>query len=94
MEANNGREAVEIFKQEHARIRCVMLDLTLPDLNGNEAFDGIRQVDPFAKIVLCSGFMEENLAGNFPDRKVSGFLQKPYKHETLATLLYSVLNGR
>ena len=94
LEANNGREAVEIFKQEHARIRCVMLDLTLPDLNGNEAFDGIRQVDPFAKIVLCSGFMEENLAGNFPDRKVSGFLQKPYKHETLATLLYSVLNGR
>jgi len=93
LEANDGNEAIELFKMHSSRIRCVMLDMTMPDLNGKEVFNGIRQIDPVAKVVLCSGYIEENMADHFPDWKVSGFLQKPYKLETLITLLRSVLNG-
>ena len=93
LEAQDGSEAIEIFKQHQHRIRCVMLDLTMPDVNGKEAFDGIRQIDPAAKIILCSGYMEENMAMKFPDWNASGFLQKPYKYEALVTLLRRVVTG-
>ena len=65
----------------------------MPDVNGKEAFDGIRQIDPAAKIILCSGYMEENMAMKFPDWNVSGFLQKPYKYEALVTLLRKIVTG-
>ena len=93
LDARDGNEAIEIFKQQQHRICCVLLDLTMPDVNGKEAFDGIRQIDPAAKIILCSGYMEENMAMKFPDWNVSGFLQKPYKYEALVTLLRKIVTG-
>ena len=93
LEAGDGNEAIGLFKQHHDRICCVMLDLTMPDLNGKEAFEVIRMMDPTAKVVLCSGYMEDNLAAKFPDWNVSGFLQKPFKYEALMALLRSVLKG-
>ncbi len=91
--ATNGNEAIELFRQHSSRISCVLLDLTMPDLNGREVFEEIRRLDPGVKVILCSGFMEDNMAGNFPDGKVSGFLQKPYKLEALTSVLRNMLNG-
>lgn len=85
--ANGGGEAIDIYKQHRGLIRCVLLDLTMPDLDGKETLDGIRAIDPLAKIIMCSGYNEENIYGDFSSRKVSGFLQKPYKLENLMNLL-------
>lgn len=93
IEANDGSEAIALFKLHHASIRCVLLDLTMPEVTGKEVFNGIRLIDSAAKIVLCSGYMEQNMVGKFAEWKISGFLQKPYKYEALATLLRKVLNG-
>lgn len=91
LEACDGNEAIEIFKAQSHRISCVMLDMTMPDVNGKEAFEAIEKIDPSAKIVLCSGYMEEDMAAKFPDWHAAGFLQKPYKYEALISLLRRIM---
>lgn len=90
--AKDGREAIQKFKEHCADIRCVLLDLTMPDLDGKETLDEIRSMEPSVKVILCSGYMEDNMMGNLADWKVSGFLQKPYKLEALLELLRNTLS--
>jgi CheY-like chemotaxis protein len=75
--ANDGAEAVEAFRKERRNIDLVVLDLTMPVMDGRQAMDAIRAIDPSVKVVLSSGFTEHDLS----TRGESGdaiFLQKPY----------------
>ncbi len=92
LEACDGNEAVSIFKQQHDHIKCVLLDLTMPDLDGKEASVLIRQIEPTVKIILCSGYMVENIVHDFSDKEVDGFLQKPYKHDVFVSVLRKALD--
>ncbi len=92
LEASDGNEAIDVFKKEHARILCVLLDLTMPNMDGKEALDMLREIDPVMKIILCSGYMVDNIVESFPDWNVSGYLQKPYKLDALVSVLQNVLN--
>ncbi|MEI6563960.1 MAG: ATP-binding protein [bacterium] len=89
--AGNGKEAVEVFRQKHDLIRCVLMDVTMPKLDGKEALDEILKIDPKAKVILSSGYPEDNVAGRFQDWKMTGFLSKPYKFQTLVAHLRSAL---
>ncbi len=81
--ACDGREAVELFLEHHDEITAVLLDLTMPHLNGEEAYRAMREAQPAVRVVLCSGYSEAEIAARFAGKGTSGFLQKPY---TLATL--------
>jgi PAS domain S-box-containing protein len=76
--AKDGREAVEIFRQNTPKIAAVLLDITMPVMGGHEAFRLIRQIQPAVPIIMTSGYSEvlarEKLGGD----AVVGFLQKPY----------------
>lgn len=92
-EAKGGREAIDIFKHNRGDIRCVLLDMTMPVLDGRETLDGIRAIDPEAKVILCSGYSETHGLGCFAAAHVSGFIQKPYKLEALMNLLRETLGA-
>jgi len=73
--ASNGREGVETFRKHRDEIRAVLLDRTMPDISGEEAFDEIRRIRPDARIVLVSGYSEERaeaLPAGGADRKGPG----------------------
>lgn len=93
LDAKDGREAIEIFRKHQGHIRCVLLDMTMPDLDGKLTLDGILEIDPTAKVIMCSGYSVADVAGNVSNWKVAGFLQKPYQFETLMNLLRETLGA-
>jgi PAS domain S-box-containing protein len=81
--ARDGREGVETFSRHRDEIRAVFLDRTMPDVSGEEAFDEIRRIRPDARIILVSGYSEDQAARHFAGKDLVGFLQKPFLPETL-----------
>jgi DNA-binding NtrC family response regulator len=81
--ASDGREGIEAFREHRDEIRAVLLDRTMPDISGEEAFDEIRRIRPDARVVLVSGYSEERAAQHFADKDLAGFLKKPFLPETL-----------
>ena len=89
--AKDGIEAVEKFKEHRDAIDCILLDLTMPGMSGKEAFQEIQQLDGKAKIVLCSGYNEQEVVNQFAGRTLAGFVQKPYETSHLIDKVQSVI---
>jgi PAS domain S-box-containing protein len=81
--AVNGQQALEIFSQRHQEIRFILLDLTMPEMDGEVAFRSFRQIDPAVRVIICSGYNEQEVAQKFVGKGLSGFLKKPYSLEKL-----------
>lgn len=82
-EAADGQEAVELFARERGRVRLVLLDMTMPRMNGEAAFRAVRVIDPAAKVVLMSGYTEQDAQEQVGADGLAGFLQKPYELSAL-----------
>ena len=91
--ARDGAEAVEIFRRRADEIVCTVLDLTMPEMDGEEALGEIRKVRPDAPIILTSGYRQEDVSERLADSGISGFLQKPFVCETLGEMIRQVLAG-
>lgn len=89
--AYDGRSAVEIYKKNCDKIRIIILDLIMPNMDGEEAFEEIHKINPDAKIIISSGYGELQVSQRFADRKMDAFIQKPYQVEKLRDILSSVL---
>jgi CheY-like chemotaxis protein len=87
--ATNGREAVDLFRHSAREIAAVLLDLTMPELSGEEAFRELRSIRDDVPIVLTSGYDEQEMAQRFEGLGVSGFVKKPYVFERLAGAMRS-----
>jgi PAS domain S-box-containing protein len=91
--ASDGREGVSIFRANSLEIAAVLLDMTMPVMNGEEAFRLIRQTLPDARIILMSGYSEQDATARFAGCDLSGFLQKPFQVTTLVEKLGEILDG-
>jgi len=81
--AEDGVEAVEVFRQHREEIRCVLCDLTMPRMNGWETLTALRQLAPGIPVILSSGYNEADvMAGNHAELP-QVFLSKPYEFEAL-----------
>lgn len=85
--ASNGREAVEVFAEKKGSISCVILDLTMPQMNGVETFLELKRIMPDARVVISSGYSEHEISERFTGHHISGFVQKPYRLKELAAML-------
>jgi CheY-like chemotaxis protein len=91
LEAEDGRSGVELYRANAPQIGCVLLDLTMPHLNGEEALREIRQIEPQAKVVLMSGYSEEEVSQRFVNQGPLEFLQKPFNLKEVLNLLKRIL---
>jgi len=80
--ASDGRDALEKFTAGND-ICLVILDLTMPRMDGEQCFRELRQLHPDVKVIITSGFSEHEVTRKFVGKGVGGFVQKPY---TLAAL--------
>jgi len=76
--ANNGMEAIEIAKRHPGEIGLVLLDLSMPGMNGEEVLPELRKFRPEVKVVVSSGYSETETMALFQGQQVYGFIQKPY----------------
>lgn len=90
-DAAGGREAVELLAQDVDRFRLVLLDLTMPHMDGDATFEALRALSPELKVVLMSGYNEEEVTRQFAGRGLAAFLQKPFRAEDLDNVIRRVL---
>jgi len=90
--AQGGREGLAMYQEYTSDIALVLLDMTMPDMNGLQCLQALRAVNPDVRIVLSSGYQERDVAKDIADYAVDGFVQKPYDPERLDEVLKRVLN--
>ncbi len=89
--ANDGIEAIDILSRHSGDISVIVLDLSMPRMNGAEALPEIRKIRPGINVIISSGYNEAETMALFRDQPVSGFIQKPYTVRGLAEKIQSAL---
>ncbi|MDU0457700.1 MAG: response regulator [Geobacteraceae bacterium] len=84
--ANDGQDALEKYSANPG-IDLIILDLTMPHMDGEHCFRRLRQLNPDIKVIMSSGFSEEEVIQKFAGKGFSGFIQKPYKLSALRDVL-------
>jgi PAS domain S-box-containing protein len=92
--AENGEEAVDLFRRHKDETVAVLLDITMPVMGGEEAFRRIVEIQPEVRVLITSGYNEADAVQRFTGHGGStGFIQKPYTAVRLAKAVKRVLEG-
>lgn len=93
--AAGGREALDIFRrtelEQGEQIACVLLDLTMPHMDGQETFRELRLLRSDVPVILTSGYNEQDVTQKFVGQGIAGFVPKPYQIKELAARLRAAL---
>jgi CheY-like chemotaxis protein len=89
--AADGRAGVDLFRDHADTIAAVLLDLTMPRLDGEQTMREILAIRPDARVVIMSGYDQQSLTERFAGLNPAGFLQKPFQPATLRKILAQVL---
>ena len=92
LEAEDGAEAVEIFEARAGEIGCILLDITMPRMSGQDAFEAIQRIRPGVPVVLMTGY-EQDIVSRFPESSLAGFLQKPFELSALHAAVCAAMTG-
>ena len=91
--AQDGRVAVERFRERSREIVAVVLDLAMPQMSGEAAFREIRRVRPEVPVLLASGVGDQELKRRLASEPLTGLLEKPYELRMLSEKLRELLGN-
>jgi two-component system, cell cycle sensor histidine kinase and response regulator CckA len=89
--ASDGRHALSVYAEHKDAIVGVLMDLTMPRLDGEETFRELRRIEPQVRVLLMSGYNEQDAIARFVGKGLAGFIQKPFSIEDLKANLRSIL---
>ncbi len=89
--SNDGVEGMENYREHLKEIDLVLLDMTMPRMNGRRTYTGIRQIKPDAPIVLMSGYAKEECETLLAGEGLAGFIQKPFHFTDLRNQIHAIL---
>jgi two-component system, cell cycle sensor histidine kinase and response regulator CckA len=90
----DGRQGLDIVRERGQTLAAVLLDLTMPNMDGETAFREMRAVCPELPIVLMSGYNEQDAVARFAGKGLAGFLQKPFTINAMRDGLREVLRAK
>ncbi len=93
LEADSGRQALDVFARRGDEIDAVLLDMRMPILGGVETFRALRRRRPDLRVLFSSGYSEEEAGRHLAGEERVAFIQKPYLPEDLTRKLRQVLQG-
>ncbi|MFC1493272.1 ATP-binding protein, partial [candidate division KSB1 bacterium] len=85
--AEDGFEAIKIYRKNKDMIDLVLLDMIMPVKSGKETLAGLQKIDPDVKVVLFSGYSKDGQAAEIMKKGVKGFIQKPFPAEQLSKVV-------
>ena len=89
--ASDGKEAVALFAADPDRFPAVLLDLTMPYMDGVETFHALERLRPGVRVVLMSGYNQQESLQRFPEKGPVSFLEKPFSLDALQRVLQKTL---
>jgi len=90
--AKSGEEAIGVYKKNHDKIDMVILDMIMPDMDGGETYDKLKEINPDIKVLLSSGYSINGQATEILERGCNGFIQKPFNMADLSKKIREVLD--
>ena len=90
--AQGGRKAMDMFGLDNNGIDLVVLDLIMLDFGGVKVFDHIRQINGHVKVLLASGYGQNDHVNKILERGCDGFIQKPFDLDKLSGKIRDVLD--
>lgn len=91
--ASDGLQAVNIFEKRHAEISGVLLDLVMPQKSGEQVYLEMKKIDSQVKVIMTSGFKQDERVTFALEQGVNAFIQKPYTLEKLSELINEVFGN-
>ncbi|MDH4195319.1 MAG: response regulator [Nitrospirota bacterium] len=88
--ASDGTVGIQVFQQHQKDIMAVLLDLTMPNMDGQQFFDHIRGLNSPVPVILSSGYSEEEAMKRFHNSGIAAFIQKPYQVEVLIAKIQEI----
>lgn len=89
--AANGHEALEMFRDPEMKFDLILLDLTMPRMDGEECFRELRRVNTDVAVVMMSGYNEQEVSQRFSGKGVTAFIQKPFRVQQLNEVIKDLL---
>jgi PAS domain S-box-containing protein len=89
--ATDGREAIKLFQKHGRNIICVLLDMTMPHMDGEETYHELHRIHKDAQVIIASGYSEQEMTKRFAGHQLAGFIEKPYEAMALIAKLRDVL---
>ncbi|HOV62183.1 MAG TPA: ATP-binding protein, partial [Candidatus Hydrogenedentes bacterium] len=89
--AVDGRDCLRLFQAHAKELRLVLLDLTMPHLDGDEVFREVRRARPDLPTIIASGYTEQEIRQRFAGKGIAGFIQKPYHLNDLRDVIRHAL---
>lgn len=80
---NSSAQALALLRSEQGTWSLMLTDFTMPQMNGYELVDQLRQFDNELPVIICSGYSEKLDENEQQRLKISCFLQKPVDHDLL-----------
>ncbi|MDY7030695.1 MAG: response regulator [Thermodesulfobacteriota bacterium] len=90
--ASDGREAIETYEENMNTIDIVLLDMVMPHMGGDRAYDRLKEINPHVKVLLSSGYSIDGEAGEILERGCNGFIQKPFNINELSSKIKQILD--
>jgi two-component system cell cycle sensor histidine kinase/response regulator CckA len=81
--AASGREGVALFQARPREIELVLLDLTMPEMNGEQTLRALQAIDPHVQALVMTGYAEDDVHERFEPDELAGFLAKPFARDEL-----------
>ncbi len=91
--AASGEEAIRLLEGNPKGFAAVLLDLTMPRMDGQKTFEELRRINPDIPVLLMSGFSELEATGRFAGQGLAGFIQKPFQLASLVEQLRNVIQN-
>jgi len=91
--ANNGLEATQVFAEHQDTIKLIIMDVVMPVMGGIQAAEKIRETNPDAKFLFCTGYQKDDASNHKPKVKGARFISKPYEVAALSQMIQEMLTA-
>jgi two-component system, cell cycle sensor histidine kinase and response regulator CckA len=90
--AVDGNQAVETFTAQRDAIDCIIVDMSMPGMDGEQTFLALREVGPTPPVLLASGHSAEEMQERYGGAGFAGYLQKPFQITSLADVVRNAIS--
>ena len=91
--AQCGQDAIDTYRTSKDTIALVILDMVMPNMNGDITFEELKKLDADVKVLLSSGYSIDEKAQEILKRGCKGFIQKPFNLKVLSEKIRTILDG-
>ncbi|MDQ6994302.1 MAG: response regulator, partial [Mariprofundaceae bacterium] len=90
--AKDGEDGIRVYRDHQHNVAAVLLDMTMPRMDGKTCFTELQRINPDVKVVLSSGYSEDEATNQFTNQGLAGFIQKPYRPRELQSKMQEILS--